>query len=35
MTLRVFNNQIPQLGKAVYIDESAIVIGAVILGDNV
>lgn len=35
MTLRVFNNQMPKLGKNVYIDESAVVIGAVILGDNV
>ncbi|MGB4498257.1 MAG: gamma carbonic anhydrase family protein [Methylococcaceae bacterium] len=35
MTLRVFNNQTPQLGKDVYIDDSAIVIGAVTLGDNV
>jgi carbonic anhydrase/acetyltransferase-like protein (isoleucine patch superfamily) len=35
MTLRVFNNQTPQLGKDVYIDDSAVVIGAVTLGDNV
>jgi carbonic anhydrase/acetyltransferase-like protein (isoleucine patch superfamily) len=35
MTLRVFNNQTPQLGKDVYIDNSAVVIGAVTLGDNV
>ncbi|MDD5227344.1 MAG: gamma carbonic anhydrase family protein [Methylococcales bacterium] len=35
MTIRNFNNETPQLGMNVYIDESAIVIGAVTLSDNV
>lgn len=35
MTVRSFNNEIPKLGKNVYIDESAVVIGAVTLGDEV
>lgn len=33
--LRQFNNQLPSIGKNVYIDDSAIVIGDVILGDDV
>lgn len=35
MTVRSFNNETPKLGKNVYIDESAVVIGAVTLGDDV
>ena len=35
MTLKSFRNQMPTLGENVYIDDSAIVIGAVILGDDV
>ncbi len=35
MTLRIFNNQRPKLGLDVYIDDSATVIGDVVLGDNV
>lgn len=35
MTLRAFKNQAPQLGAAVYIDDSAVVIGDVKLGDDV
>jgi carbonic anhydrase/acetyltransferase-like protein (isoleucine patch superfamily) len=35
MTLKSFQNQTPILGNNVYIDDSAIVIGAVILGDDV
>ena len=35
MTLKSFRNQMPTLGKNVYIDDSAIVIGAVVLGDDV
>lgn len=35
MTIRNFNNETPQFGENVYIDDSAIVIGAVTLGDNV
>lgn len=35
MTVRNFNNETPQLGANVYIDDSAVVIGAVTLGDNV
>lgn len=35
MSIRNFNNETPQLGENVYIDDSAIVIGAVTLGDNV
>jgi carbonic anhydrase/acetyltransferase-like protein (isoleucine patch superfamily) len=35
MTIRSFNNETPQLGENVYIDDSAIVIGAVTLADNV
>jgi carbonic anhydrase/acetyltransferase-like protein (isoleucine patch superfamily) len=34
MTIRNFNNETPQLGVNVYIDDSAMVIGAVTLGDN-
>lgn len=35
MTVRSFNNEMPKLGKNVYIDNSAVVIGAVTLGDDV
>lgn len=35
MAVRNFNNETPQLAENVYIDDSAMVIGAVILGDNV
>ena len=35
MTLKSFRTQMPTLGENVYIDDSAIVIGAVILGDDV
>jgi carbonic anhydrase/acetyltransferase-like protein (isoleucine patch superfamily) len=35
MTIRSFNNETPLLGENVYIDESAVVIGAVTLGDDV
>ena len=35
MTIRNFNSETPQLGANVYIDDSAMVIGAVTLGDNV
>ncbi len=35
MTIRKFNNESPHVGENVYIDESAIVIGAVTLGENV
>ena len=35
MTLRPFKNKRPHLGKGVYIDEAAVVIGDVTLGDNV
>ena len=35
MTIRNFNNETPQFGKNVYIDDSAVVIGTVTLGDNV
>ncbi len=35
MTLKSFRNQMPTLGANVYIDDSAIVIGAVVLGDDV
>jgi carbonic anhydrase/acetyltransferase-like protein (isoleucine patch superfamily) len=35
MTLKSFRNQMPTLGENVYIDDSAIVIGAVVLGDDV
>lgn len=35
MAIRQFNNQYPQLGEAVYIDDSAVVIGDVLLGDDV
>ncbi len=33
--LRVFKNKQPVLGENVYIDESAVVIGDVIVGDDV
>ena len=35
MTLKSFRNQTPILGNNVYVDDSAIVIGAVVLGDDV
>ena len=35
MTLKSFRNRMPTLGENVYIDDSAIVIGAVVLGDDV
>lgn len=35
MTVRSFNNETPKFGKNVYVDESAVVIGAVTLGDEV
>ena len=35
MTLRAFNNKHPVLGSSVYIDDSAVVIGDVILGNDV
>jgi carbonic anhydrase/acetyltransferase-like protein (isoleucine patch superfamily) len=35
MTLRAFNTKRPVIGAAVYIDESAVIIGDVILGDDV
>lgn len=35
MSIRQFKDNYPQLGKAVYIDDSAVVIGDVKLGDNV
>jgi carbonic anhydrase/acetyltransferase-like protein (isoleucine patch superfamily) len=35
VTIRAFQNHFPQLGAAVYIDEQALVIGDVILGDDV
>jgi carbonic anhydrase/acetyltransferase-like protein (isoleucine patch superfamily) len=35
VSIRKFNDKQPILGESVYIDESAIVIGNVILGDNV
>jgi len=35
MTLRAFNNKRPNLGASVYIDDSAVVIGDVTLGDDV
>ena len=35
MSLKSFQNQTPILGNNVYVDDSAIVIGAVVLGDDV
>lgn len=35
MAIRRFKDHTPQLGKAVYVDDSAVVIGEVTLGDNV
>jgi carbonic anhydrase/acetyltransferase-like protein (isoleucine patch superfamily) len=35
MTIRPFNHRHPILGEDVYIDESAVVIGDVTLGDDV
>ena len=34
MNIRSFQNTIPELGNAVYVDESAVVIGDVVLGDD-
>ena len=34
MNIRSFQNTTPQLGNAVYVDESAVVIGDVVLGDD-
>ena len=34
MNIRPFQNTTPQLGNAVYVDESAVVIGDVVLGDD-
>jgi carbonic anhydrase/acetyltransferase-like protein (isoleucine patch superfamily) len=35
MAIKVFKNQSPQLGNAVYLDDSSVVIGEVCLGDDV
>lgn len=35
VAIRTFNNIAPQLGQGVYVDPSAVVTGAVILGDDV
>ncbi|MFC3121998.1 gamma carbonic anhydrase family protein [Agaribacter flavus] len=35
MTLRDYNNIRPKVGKAVYIDESAVIIGDITIADNV
>ena len=35
MSLRKFNDKFPVIGQSVYVDESATVVGDVILGDNV
>lgn len=35
MAVRAFNDKQPKIGKAVFIDESAVVIGDVTLGENV
>ncbi|MDI1291437.1 MAG: gamma carbonic anhydrase family protein [Methylobacter sp.] len=35
MTIRKFNDKQPKIGKAVFIDDSAVVIGDVTLGDDV
>ena len=35
MSIRSFNNALPTIGKATYIDKSAIIIGDVTLADNV
>ena len=35
MSVRAFNNKHPKIGNSVYIDDSAVVIGDVILGDDV
>ncbi|WP_347988852.1 gamma carbonic anhydrase family protein [Methylomonas sp. AM2-LC] len=35
MAIRSFRNQRPQIGNSVYIDESAVVIGNVLIGDDV
>ncbi|MBT6580120.1 MAG: gamma carbonic anhydrase family protein [Cellvibrionales bacterium] len=34
MNIRTFQNIMPELGNAVYVDESAVVIGDVVLGDD-
>ncbi len=35
MSIRKFNNTLPKIGNSVYIDDSAVVIGDVTIGDNV
>lgn len=35
MSLRAFNNILPQIGEATYIDESAVIIGDVTIADHV
>lgn len=35
MSVRSFNGKLPELGENVYIDDSAVVIGSVVLGNNV
>jgi carbonic anhydrase/acetyltransferase-like protein (isoleucine patch superfamily) len=35
MSIRAFNNKYPRIGASVYIDDSAVVIGDVTLGDDV
>jgi len=35
MSLRTYNNILPNIGKAIYIDESAVIIGKVTIADNV
>jgi carbonic anhydrase/acetyltransferase-like protein (isoleucine patch superfamily) len=35
MSIRAFNNKYPKIGASVYIDDSAVVIGDVTLGDDV
>ncbi|MDD5461423.1 MAG: gamma carbonic anhydrase family protein [Methylococcales bacterium] len=35
MTIRAFNNKYPKIGVSVYIDDSAVIIGDVTLGDDV
>jgi carbonic anhydrase/acetyltransferase-like protein (isoleucine patch superfamily) len=35
MSIRKFNNILPKIGKSTYIDDSAVVIGDVTIGDNV
>lgn len=35
MAIRAFRGKQPQIGKAVYVDDSAVIIGEVVLGDDV